>query len=94
MISIDFYEKTQSRCPACVAMKRTLDQWVEAHPDEEVSVTYFSAEERAEDFRAQGFTAAPVVIVTRGRGRENIVTGNNRDVLVDVLDGRDSLWED
>ena len=94
MISIDFYEKTQSRCPACVAMKKTLDQWIGVNPDQEVSVTYFSAEEHAEDFRAQGFTAAPVVIVTRGRGREHIVTGNNRDMLLDILDGRDSLWED
>lgn len=94
MISIDFYEKTESHCPSCIAMKKTLDQWMKAHTDEEVFVNMLSAEEHADKLKEAGFTAAPVVTVVRGRGREQVVTGNNRDMLIDILDGRDSLWED
>lgn len=94
MIAIDFYEKTESRCPACIAMKKTLDQWMATHSDEEVFINMLSAEEHADTLKEAGFTAAPVVFVTRGRGREQVVTGNNRDMFIDILDGRDSLWED
>lgn len=93
-IFVDFYEKTQGPCPYCRKMKAILDKWIRKNPDDEVIVEYASAEENAKELLEYGVQGAPVIFVRRGvTGKQHMVSGNNPDILVDLLDGNSNLWD-
>ena len=93
-ITVDFYKKTESICPSCNRMDIVLKSWVKKHPEHEVEVNYLSAEEHLEKLMEMGVREAPAVLVCHGDNDEwTMVSGNNPDILVDLLDGEDGLWE-
>lgn len=93
-IQVDFYEKTESVCPYCRKMNAVLNNWIKKHPEHDVTVDYLSVEEFLDGLKDVGVTSAPAVFVRRGNDKSNtMVQGNNPDILVDLLDGEDGLWE-
>lgn len=94
MIEIDFYHKTYSACPACDRMGKTLDRWIEENPEKNINVNWLSAEDHAVELRAREVSAAPVIVIRRSKNTaEEIVSGNNPDILIDILDGKSSVWD-
>lgn len=94
-ITVDFYKKTESICPSCNRMDIVLKSWIKKHPEHEVEVNYLSAEEHLETLKSFGVREAPVIFVDRvgSDGRVEMVTGNNPDILVDLLDGKSDIWD-
>lgn len=93
-ITVDFYEKTESICPSCNRMKIVLKMWKKKHPEHDLEVNYFSAEEHLKDLQSFGVREAPVIFVRRGDAEgSDMVAGKNPDILVDLLDGRPDIWE-
>lgn len=71
-------------------MRKAFDQWLE-ETDETVDVQELSAIESAELLKSGGHLAAPVYFVERG-GEVHSVSGLQPDLLVDILNGDDSIW--
>ena len=94
-IDVKFYTKAYSRCTQCDAMKTALYQWIEEHPEHEVEVDTVAIEDNLDEVKAKypKVQSAPVVEVTRGRSTE-MVSGNNPDILEDLLSGLDSVWNE
>lgn len=94
-IDVKFYTKVYSRCTQCDAMKTALSQWTGEHPEHDVDVEFISVEEHLDEVQAKypKVQSAPVVEVTRGRSTE-MVSGNNPDILEDLLSGLDSVWDE
>lgn len=94
-IDVKFYTKVYSRCTQCAAMKTALSQWTEEHPEHEVEVDTVAIEDNLDEVKAKypKVQSAPVVEVTRGRSTE-MVSGNNPDILEDLLSGLDSVWNE
>ena len=95
MINVRFYTKSYSRCGSCDAMKTTLAHWEEEHPEADLTVEFLSAEDNIGYIHDNypNVQEAPVVEITRGR-KFNVVSGNNPDILVDYLNGLDSVWDE
>ena len=81
---------SKPRCPSCVAMRKAFDQWLE-ETDETVDVHELSAIEHAELLKSEGHLAAPVYFVEYD-GDVHSVSGLQPDLLVDTLNGDDSIW--
>ena len=81
---------SKPRCGACTKMREAFDQWLE-ETDKTVDVHEFSAIENAELLRNGGHLAAPVYYVER-EGEVHSVSGLQPDLLVDTLNGYDSIW--
>lgn len=94
-VDVKFYTKTYSRCTQCDSMKTALLHWAEEHPEHDLEVEFVSVEEHLDEVQAKYPKAqsAPIVEVTRGRSTE-VVSGNNPDILEDLLSGLDSVWDD
>lgn len=94
-VNVKFYTKAYSRCPQCDSMKTALLHWEEAHPEHDLEVEFVAIEENLEEVQAKypKVQSAPVVEVTRGRSTE-MVSGNNPDILEDLLSGLDSVWDE
>ena len=94
-VDVKFYTKAYSRCTQCDSMKTALLHWMEEHPEHEVDVEFISVEDHIDEVHAKypKAQAAPVVEVTRGRSTE-MVSGNNPDILEDLLGGLESVWDD
>lgn len=94
-IDVTFYTKVYSRCTQCDAMKTALYRWTEEHPEHEVEVDTIAIEDTLDEVKAKypKVQSAPVVEVTRGRSTE-MVSGNNPDILEDLLSGLDSVWNE
>lgn len=71
-------------------MRKAFDQWLE-ETDETVDVHELSAIEHAELLKSGGHLAAPVYFVERG-AKVHSVSGLQPDLLVDTLNGYDSIW--
>lgn len=91
-VEVDIYNKTYGYCSNCEAMGAVFSEWVGKTTDKVTSFT-LSAEDNRDKLIELGVQMAPVYVVKRG-GAETVVSGNNPDVLVDALDGRDGLWDD
>lgn len=92
---VEFYEKQYGHCPQCVNMRKVLDKWIEDHPQEDVTVITVGIEDELDNIKSQfsDVSSAPLVVITR----DNTVThvsGNNPDILVDLLAGDDEIWEE
>ena len=72
-------------------MRKAFDQWLE-ETDQTVDVHELSAIEHAELLKSEGHMAAPVYFVERG-GEVHSVSGLQPDLLVDTLNGDDSIWD-
>ena len=81
---------SKPRCPSCVAMRKAFDQWLE-ETNKTVDVQELSAIEHAEMLKGEGHMAAPVYFVEHG-GEVHSVSGLQPDLLVDILNGDDSIW--
>lgn len=94
-VNVKFYTKAYSRCPQCDSMKTALLHWEEEHPEHDLEVEFVAIEENLEEVQAKypKVQSAPVVEVTRGRSTE-MVSGNNPDILEDLLSGLDSVWDE
>lgn len=94
-IDVKFYTKAYSRCTQCDAMKTALSHWAEEHPEHSLEVEFIAIEDNLAGVQAKFPEAqsAPIVQVTRGRSTE-VVSGNNPDILEDLLSGLDSVWDD
>lgn len=94
-IDVKFYTKAYSRCTQCDAMKTALLSWEEEHPEHDVDVEFVAVEEHLDEVQAKypKVQSAPIVEVTRGRSTE-VVSGNNPDILEDLLNGLDSVWDE
>lgn len=71
-------------------MRKAFDQWLE-ETNKTVDVQELSAIESAELLRSGGHLAAPVYFVERD-GEVHSVSGLQPDLLVDILNGDDSIW--
>ena len=71
-------------------MRKAFDQWLE-ETDKTVDVHELSAIEHAELLKSEGHLAAPVYYVER-EGEVHSVSGLQPDLLVDTLNGYDSIW--
>lgn len=91
-ITVDRYEKTESRCVQCESMRREFDKWADQSTDEIVMNT-FSAEANRDVLLDAGARSAPVYIITR-EGVTTVVSGDNPDIMIDALEGNDGLWSD
>ena len=95
-IEIEFYEKTYSHCTQCENMKAALMEWIEQNKGkDQITLFSLSAEDNIDHIQKEAPDAqsAPVVKVIRGTV-EQWVSGNNPDILIDVLEGRTSIWDD
>ena len=81
---------SKPRCPSCVAMRKAFNQWLE-ETDRTVDVHELSAIEHAELLKSEGHLAAPVYFVEYD-GDVHSVSGLQPDLLVDTLNGDDSVW--
>lgn len=90
-INVEIYEKTQSFCRYCISVGHVFSKWREQTSDE-VEFDVYSAEEHAEELNALGAKQAPVYIVER-EGATEVISGNNPDKLIDVLNGNSSIWD-
>lgn len=71
-------------------MRKAFDQWLEG-TDMTVDVHELSAVEHAELLKSEGHLAAPVYFVEYD-GEVHSVSGLQPDLLVDILNGDDSIW--
>ena len=71
-------------------MRMALDQWLE-ETNKTVDVYERSAIESAEFLKSEGHLAAPVYFVEHD-GEVHSVSGLQPDLLVDILNGDDSIW--
>lgn len=71
-------------------MSNVFDQWLE-ETDKTVDVRELSALEHAELLKSEGHLAAPVYFVEYD-GETHSVSGLQPDLLVDILNGDDSIW--
>lgn len=94
-IKVKFYTKVYSRCNQCDTMKAALIRWSEEHPEHDLEAQFVSVEDNLGEVKAKYPTvqSAPVVEVTRGRNTA-MVSGNNPDILEDLLSGLDGVWDD
>ena len=81
---------SKPRCGACTKMREAFDQWLE-ETDKTVDVHELSAIEHAELLKSEGHLAAPVYFVEH-EGESHSVSGLQPDLLVDTLNGDDSIW--
>lgn len=94
-VDVKFYTKAYSRCTQCDGMKTALLNWEEEHPEHDLNVEFIAVEENLDEVQAKypKVQSAPIVEITRGRSTE-VVSGNNPDILEDLLNGLDSVWDD
>lgn len=71
-------------------MWKAFEQWLE-ETDKTVDVHERSAIDNAEFLKSEGHLAAPVYFVEYG-GEVHSVSGLQPDLLVDTLNGDDSIW--
>lgn len=93
-VKITFYTKTMGRCTNCEAMKTALHRWIDDY-DGNVELITLSAEDCIgilKEKYGDSLGQAPVIEITRS-GKEYVVTGNNPDIMVDYLNGVDSIWD-
>lgn len=88
-IKINIYSKP--RCSQCVVMRDTLESWVK-DTGKSVDVLELSAIEYIDYLTDQGHMSAPVYEIERN-GEMSYVSGLQPDVLVDILDGNESIWD-
>lgn len=95
IVDVLFFEKTLSRCPSCLSMKKTLEAWEKKHPEVHVDTAYLPVEQHIDYIQKEhpNIQEAPVIEVHRD-GEKHVVSGNNPDILVDYLSGLDSVWDD
>lgn len=91
-IKVTIYEKTEGHCPNCVLMRARFDAWLADNGDKRVGFETLSAEEHRDKIMDLGANSAPVYVIERGK-TETVVFGRNPDVLIDSLEGLDTLWE-
>lgn len=90
-VTVDVYAK-KTHCTYCNAMRSELDRWIgDTRDDTQVEVNDFFIEEHPEVFDHGDFLAAPIYRIERD-GEEFWINGNNPDVLVDTLNGNESVW--
>lgn len=94
-ITVNFYKKTYTHCPACEAMEKTLTRWIEENEEVDVTVFTLSLEDNADKISTKFPDAkqAPIVEVERP-GERTWVSGNNPDILVDLLNGDQDIWDE
>lgn len=90
MIKVDFYQK-QGHCPQCLNMDRAIRSWV-ADTTEWCQVSHYFIEDHPEIVQKAHASSAPVVRIVRD-DKEQFVSGNNPDILIDMLNGQDTLWD-
>jgi hypothetical protein len=93
-VRITFYTKTYGHCHNCDAMKVVMRKWIDNY-DGNVELMTLSAEDNIGSLKEKygnSLGEAPVIEITRS-GKEYVVTGNNPDIMVDYLNGADSIWD-
>lgn len=89
-ITIDIYSKP--RCVACNVMRDALEDWIEDTNAKHVTITERDARQHLDYLTEQGHLAAPVYEIEID-GLTSYVSGQQPDVLVDILDGDDDIWD-
>ena len=98
-ITVTFYKKTYSHCSSCDAMATVLQRWIDNHPEAKIKVFTLSVEDNMDQVRTDFPNAqqAPIVVVDRVNDDINErtwVSGNNPDILVDMLNGDQDIWDE
>lgn len=98
-ITVTFYKKTYSHCSACDAMASVLQRWIDSHPEVKIKVFTLSIEDNMDRIQTYFPNArqAPVVVIDRSRGGDvdrSWTSGNNPDILVDMLNGDQDIWDE
>lgn len=88
-VSVTIYEKPS--CSACRVMRDAFNNWL-CDTNDRVSIAERSAIEEVDFLIADGHLSAPVYYIERD-GESHSVSGMQPDLLVDLLQGDDSIWE-
>lgn len=93
-IDVTVYEKTRSHCPQCDDMRKHFEHWLndDDNVHHDVTRVVLSAEDNRDALIELGAMSAPVYVIERD-GNQNVVSGNNPDVMIDALNGVDSIWD-
>lgn len=93
-IDVTVYEKTRGRCTQCDDMRKIFERWLDDDDNVHHDVTriVLSAEDNRDALIELGAMSAPVYVVERDN-RQTVISGNNPDVMIDALNGVDSLWD-
>lgn len=93
-IDVTVYEKTCSPCQQCDDMRRHFERWLndDDNVHHDVTRVVLSAEDNRDALIELGAMSAPVYVIDRD-GKQNVVSGNNPDVMIDALNGVDSIWD-